>query len=52
MPRKERLVPNGDQIRKYRASLPMWFTKKLNEEIFDMQLSYALENGLIDKILQ
>jgi len=51
IPRKERLVPNGDQVRKYRNSLPMWMTKKLNEEIFDMQLSFALENGLINKHL-
>lgn len=51
IPRKERLVPHGDQVRNYRNSLPIWFTKKLNEEIFDMQLDYALDHGLIDEHL-
>ena len=51
IPRKERLVPNGDQVRKYRNSLPMWVTKQLNSWIFDAQLSFALENGLVSKDL-
>jgi len=51
IPRKERMVPNGDQVRKYRNTLPMWLTKKLNSVIFDAQLQYALEMGLISKEL-
>ena len=51
VPRKERLVPNGDQIRNYRNKIPVWFTKRLNDEIFDLQLNYAYENGLIDRNL-
>lgn len=49
--RHERMTPHGDQIRKYRNTLPMWVVKRLNEVIFDAQLVYALREGLIEKSL-
>ena len=45
----ERLCPHGDQVRKYRQSLPMWVVKKLNQIIFMAQINYALREGLIDR---
>ncbi|WP_371804785.1 transposase [Candidatus Lokiarchaeum ossiferum] len=45
--RRERKCPNGDQVRKYRQSLPLWILNRLNDVIFDAQLTYALQKGLI-----
>ncbi|QEE16161.1 transposase [Promethearchaeum syntrophicum] len=45
--RRERKCPNGDQVRKYRQSLPLWILNRLNDMIFDAQLNYALQNGFI-----
>lgn len=45
--RKERKCPNGDQLRKYRNTLPKWVIDRLNHFIFDCQIEYALEHGLI-----
>ena len=47
--RRERKCPNGDQVRKYRQTLPLWILNRLNELIFDAQLDYALREGLISK---
>jgi hypothetical protein len=47
--RRERLCPNGDQVRKYRNSLPNYLLENLNRTIFDMQLHYAEEHLLISK---
>jgi hypothetical protein len=45
--RRERLCPNGDQIRKYRNLLPNYVLENLNRSIFDQQLRYAEEHLLI-----
>jgi hypothetical protein len=47
--RRERLCPNGDQVRKYRNTLPKYIIDKLNRTIFDLQLQYAEEHSLIEK---
>ena len=47
----ERMCPHGDQIRKYRKTLPMWIIKRLNEIIFDAQLAYTVRERLISKKL-
>ena len=47
IPRQKRLCPNGDQVRKYRNSLPKNLVKNLNRYIFDQQIEYALQEGLI-----
>jgi hypothetical protein len=45
--RRERKCPNGDQVRKYRDKLPNWVINDLNRFIFEQQVDYALEEGLI-----
>src|SRR5271157_1391253 len=45
--RRERKCPNGDQVRKYRNTLPALVLKKLNRFIFERQLDYALDHKLI-----
>ncbi len=45
--RKERMCPNGDQVRKYRSTLPKYLIDNLNQYIFEQQIEYALENKLI-----
>jgi hypothetical protein len=47
--RKERKCPNGDQVRNYRDSLPNWVVNDLNRFIFERQVDYALEEGLITR---
>lgn len=47
--RTERMTPNGDQVRKYRNSLPKYLLDNLNQFIFEVQLDYALEHKLITK---
>jgi len=49
--RFERLCPNGDQVRKYRNSLPNYVVRALNQIIFDAQLKYAKEQKLIGQKL-
>jgi len=49
--RQERLCPNGDQVRKYRNSLPKYILKGLNRIIFDAQLQYAQDHKLLTKKL-
>jgi len=43
--RRERKCPNGDQVRKYRKSLPDWVVNDLNHYIFERQVDYALVGG-------
>lgn len=50
--RKERKCPNGDQVRKYRATLPKRLVDSLNRYIFESQIDYALEHKLISKELE
>jgi hypothetical protein len=50
--RKERKCPNGDQVRKYRATLPKYLIDNLNRFIFESQIEYALEHKLISKELE
>jgi hypothetical protein len=45
--RYERKFPNGDQIRKYRNTLPQYLLRTLNQYIFDCHLEYALAHNLI-----
>ena len=47
--RRERKCPNGDQVRKYRNSLPDWVIRDLNRFIFERQVDYALAGKLITK---
>jgi hypothetical protein len=49
--RHKRLCPNGDQVRKYRNTLPTYVVKTLNQIIFDAQLRYAEEYCKISKNL-
>ncbi|MHA1522309.1 MAG: hypothetical protein ACTSRK_19220, partial [Promethearchaeota archaeon] len=50
--RKERMCPNGDQVRKYRSTLPKYLIDNLNQYIFEQQIEYALENKLISMELE
>lgn len=45
--RQERKCPNGDQVRKYRNSLPAWLVRDLNRYVFKCQLLQALREGLV-----
>jgi hypothetical protein len=49
--RLERLCPNGDQVRKYRNSLPQYVITDLNHFIFDIQIAYAKKYQLLSKHL-
>lgn len=50
--RTERLCPNGDQVRKYRNSLPNYVVKDLNRVIFEAQLDYARKEKLITNTVE
>lgn len=49
--RKERLCPNGDNLRKYRNTLPKYIIDNLNWVIFKAQVEFALDEGLITKTI-
>ncbi|MHA1619910.1 MAG: hypothetical protein ACTSVZ_11575 [Promethearchaeota archaeon] len=46
------MCPNGDQVRKYRSTLPKYLIDNLNQYIFEQQIEYALENKLISMELE
>lgn len=50
--RRERLCPNGDQVRKYRNSLPNYVIKELNRFVFETQLDYARNEKLISNTVE
>ena len=45
--RKSRKCPNGDQVRKYRNTLPKWLVDNLNQHIFEKQIDFALRENMI-----
>src|SRR6056297_1180609 len=45
--RKRRKCPNGDNVRKYRNSLPKHVIKNFNWVVFKSQIELAREEGLI-----
>ena len=47
--RKERKCPNGDQVRKYRKTLPKYLIDNLNRSIFLAQIRQAQRQGLFTK---
>lgn len=47
--RQERLCPNGDQVRKYRNSLPKYVLENLIRTIFDLQLKYFDIQTILEK---
>jgi len=49
--RKERLCPNGDQVRKYRNKLPAYLVNNLNRAIFLAQIRYAQKRDLFGKVI-
>lgn len=49
--RKERLCPNGDQVRKYRNTLPSYLINNLNRTIFLAQIRFAQKQKLFGKTI-
>ena len=47
--RKERLCPNGDQVRKYRNQLPSYLVNNLNRTIFLAQIRFAQKHKFFGK---